>query len=45
MQEHFQPLLNVMRDSLLASQVIYCDETRIQVSEESDSEPRSQHWM
>lgn len=44
-QEQFQPLLNVMRDSLLASQVIYCDETRVQVSEESGSEPRSQHWM
>lgn len=44
-QEQFQPLLNVMRDSLLASQVIYCDETRIQVSEESGSGPRSQRWM
>jgi len=44
-QEQVQPLLNVMRDRLLASQVIYCDETRVQVSEESGSEPRSQHWM
>jgi transposase len=26
--EHYQPLLNFMRDSLFASRIIYCDETR-----------------
>ena len=25
--EHMQPLLNLMRDSLLASRVIHCDES------------------
>ena len=43
--EHFQPLLNLMRDSLLASQVIHCDETRVQVLKEPDREPSSQSWM
>ncbi len=43
--EHFQPLLNLMRDSLLASRVIHCDETRIQVLKEPDREPSSQSWM
>jgi transposase len=32
--EHFQPLLNLMRDSLLESRVIHCDETRVQVLKE-----------
>ena len=40
--EHFQPLLNLMRDSLLASRVIHCDETRVQVLKEPDREPSSQ---
>ncbi|WP_073172532.1 IS66 family transposase [Pseudomonas asturiensis] len=43
--EHFQPLLNLMRDSLLASRVIHCDETRVQVLKEPDREPSSQSWM
>ena len=43
--EHFQPLLNLMRDSLLASRVIRCDETRVQVLKEPDREPSSQSWM
>lgn len=43
--EHFQPLLNLMRDSLLASRVIHCDETRVQVLKEPDREPSSQFWM
>ncbi|EIK67295.1 ISPsy5-like transposase, Orf2 [Pseudomonas synxantha BG33R] len=43
--EHFQPLLNLMRDSLLASWVIHCDETRVQVLKEPDREPSSQSWM
>jgi transposase len=29
--EHLQPLLNLMRDRLLESRVIHCDETRVQV--------------
>ncbi|MEB6592730.1 IS66 family transposase, partial [Pseudomonas asiatica] len=28
--EHFQPLLNLMRERLLESPVIHCDETRVQ---------------
>ncbi|SFS24818.1 Transposase [Pseudomonas sp. NFACC42-2] len=43
--EHFQPLLNLMRDNLLASRVIHCDETRVQVLKEPDREPSSQSWM
>ncbi|MGO2204470.1 IS66 family transposase [Pseudomonas helleri] len=43
--EHFQPLLNLMRDSLLASRVIHCDETRVQVLKEPDREPSSHSWM
>ena len=29
--EYLQPLLNLMRDRLLESRVIQCDETRLQV--------------
>ena len=29
--EHFQPLLNLMRDRLLESPIVHCDETRVQV--------------
>ncbi|WP_122860483.1 IS66 family transposase, partial [Pseudomonas viridiflava] len=43
--DHFQPLLNLMRDSLLASRVIHCDETRVQVLKEPDRESSSQSWM
>jgi transposase len=43
--EHFQPLLNLMRDSLLASPVIHCNETRVQVLKEPDREASSQSWM
>ncbi len=43
--EHFQPLLNLMRDSLLNSCIIQCDETRVQVLKELDREPGSQSWM
>jgi len=43
--EHFQPLLNLMRDSLLNSQVVHCDETRVQVLKEPGREPSSQSWM
>lgn len=43
--EHFQPLLNLMRDSLLGSRVIHCDETRVQVLKEPDREPSNQSWI
>ena len=42
---HFQPLLNLMRDSLLSSRVIHCDETRVQVLKEPDRAPGGQSWM
>ena len=34
-----------MRDRLLESPVIHCDETRVQVLKEADREPSSQSWM
>ncbi|AHC80465.1 IS66 family transposase [Pseudomonas putida] len=43
--EHLQPLLNLMRDRLLESRVIHCDETRVQVLKEPDREATSQSWM
>lgn len=43
--EHFQPLLNLMRESLLSSRIIHCDETRVQVLKEPGREPSSQSWM
>lgn len=43
--EHLQPLLNLMRDRLLESRVIHCDETGVQVLKEPDREPTSQSWM
>ncbi len=43
--EHFQPLLNLMRDSLLCSRIIHCDETRVQVLKEPGRESSSQSWM
>ncbi|MCP1464396.1 transposase [Pseudomonas sp. S3E17] len=43
--EHLQPLLNLMRDRLLESHIIHCDETRVQVLKEPDREPSSQSWM
>ncbi|MCF5511247.1 MULTISPECIES: IS66 family transposase [Pseudomonas] len=43
--EHLQPLLNLMRDRLLESPVIHCDETRVQVLKEPDRDPTSQSWM
>jgi transposase len=42
---HFQPLLNLMRDRLLESPVIHCDETRVQVLKEPGRDPTSQSWM
>ena len=36
--EHFQPLLNLMRERLLGSAIIHCDETRIQVLKEPDGD-------
>jgi len=43
--EYFQPLINLMRDRLLESPVIHCDETRVQVLKEPDRDPTSQSWM
>ncbi|WP_133143830.1 IS66 family transposase [Pseudomonas fragi] len=43
--EHFQPLLNLMRDRLLESPIVHCDETRVQVLKEPDRDPTSQSWM
>jgi transposase len=43
--EHLQPLLNLLREHLLASPVIHCDETRVQVLKEAGREPSSQSWM
>jgi len=34
-----------MRDRLLESRVIHCDETRVQVNKEPGREPTSQSWM
>lgn len=43
--KHLQPLLNLIRDRLLESPVIHCDETRVQVLKEPDRDPTSQSWM
>lgn len=43
--EHVQPLLNLMRERLLESPVIHCDEIRVQVLKEPDRDPTSQSWM
>lgn len=36
--DHLQPLVNLIRDRLLDSPVIHCDETRLQVLKEPDRE-------
>ncbi len=43
--DHLQPLVNLMRDRLLDSPVIHCDETRLQVLNEAGRDPTSQSWM
>ncbi len=43
--DHLQPLVNLMRDRLLDSPVIHCDETRLKVLKEPDRDPGSQSWM
>ena len=43
--EQLQPLLNLLREQLLDSPVIHCDETRVQVLKEAGREPSSQSWM
>lgn len=43
--DHLQPLVNLLRDRLLDSPVIHCDETRLQVLKEPDRDPGSQSWM
>lgn len=37
--EHIQPLLNWMRERLLESPVIHCDEARVNVLKEQDRDP------
>jgi len=41
----FQPLLNLLRDKLLESPIIHCDETRLQVLHEPGRDPTAQSWM
>ena len=43
--EQLQPLLYLMRDRLLESRVIHCDETCVQMLKEQDREPTSQSRM
>lgn len=43
--EGLQPLVNLMRDRLLESRVVHCDETRLQVLKEPGREATSQSWM
>src|SRR3990167_5979213 len=43
--EQLQPLLNLMRDRLLDSPVLHCDETRLQVLHEPGRDPTAQSWM
>lgn len=40
--QNLQPLLYLMRDSLLDSRIVHCDETRVQVLKEPDRGPSSQ---
>lgn len=37
--------IKLLRDRLLASPVIHCDEIRVQVLKEPDRDPTSQPWM
>jgi transposase len=41
----FQPLLNLMRDTLLSGPYLHCDETRLQVLKEPDKPAESQSYM
>jgi transposase len=43
--EQLQPLLNLLRDRLLESPVIHCDETRVQVLKEPGRDPTTNSWM
>jgi transposase len=43
--EHLQPLLNLMRDRLLESPVVHCNENRVQVLKEPGRHPTSQSWI
>ena len=40
-----QPLVNLLREQLLASTLIHCDETYVQVLKEEGREPGSKSWM
>lgn len=39
------PLVNLMRDELLAGDVIHCDETPLQVLKETGRDPTTKSWM
>ncbi|NKQ12823.1 IS66 family transposase [Pseudomonas sp. SST3] len=43
--EQLQPVLNLMRDTLLDYPVLHCDKTRLQVQKEPGRDPSSQSWM
>jgi len=43
--EHVQPIINLLRDELLAGDVVHCDETRVQVLKENGKTAQSQSYM
>ncbi len=43
--ELIQPLINLLRDKLLESPVVHCDETVVKVLNEPDKTPQSQSYM
>ncbi len=43
--EQLQPLLDLLRDTLLDYPVLHCDETRLQVLNEPGRGPTAQSWM
>lgn len=43
--EQLQPLLNLLRDTLLDHPVLHCDETRLQVLREPGRDPSAHSWM
>jgi len=40
-----QPLINLLRDQLLSSSLVHCDETKVQVLKEPDRPAQSQSYM
>ena len=43
--KNLQPLINLLRDQMLAGSVIHCDETTLQVLKETDRDPASTSYM